>query len=42
MKEGVEEAVKLWEQYVKKRKEARNGEEEEDREMRWGWGDVEE
>jgi hypothetical protein len=40
VKEGVEEAVKLWEQFVKKRKEARNSE-EYNRELQWGWGDVE-
>jgi hypothetical protein len=41
-KEGVEVAVKIWEQFVKNRRERRNKGEEKDREMRWGWGDVEE
>lgn len=39
-KEGVIEAVAIWEQFVKNRKKYRNDLEEEESEMGWGWGDV--
>jgi hypothetical protein len=40
MKEGVIEAVAIWEQFVKNRKKHKNELEEEESEMGWRWRDV--
>lgn len=38
--EGIEEAARIWNEFDKARRGLRRGKDEEDREMEWGWGDL--
>lgn len=42
--EGIEETKKIWKEFAEARRmirETQGHESEEDREMKWGWGDLE-